>query len=92
MRILHGLIFLLIFGVVFCKESEDDGDTAAAFIEAAKSLFADNKDTLGGLRGAASAFAQSDSGKQVTKKKLIINLKPPKKHSLFKQNNFSDDG
>lgn len=65
MRFFHGLIFLLIFGIVFGKESDDEGDTAAAFIEAAKSLFAENKDTLGGLRGAASAFAQSDSGKQV---------------------------
>ena len=56
-------MLLILVGMVAC-EKEDDASTA--FIDAARALFAD-KDAIGGLQGMASAFMQSDAGKQVVK-------------------------
>ncbi|XP_035739648.1 uncharacterized protein LOC118449319 isoform X1 [Vespa mandarinia] len=57
------LLFLLL-AVGRC-ETEDEHDMSSAFIEAAKS-FLTNRDAVGGLQNVASAFVQSDVGKQIS--------------------------
>lgn len=58
------LLFLLL-AVGRCEtEDERDDDMSSAFIEAAKSFLTD-RDAVGGLQNVASAFVQSDVGKQV---------------------------
>ncbi|XP_046610947.1 uncharacterized protein LOC124300677 isoform X1 [Neodiprion virginianus] len=63
MRITRIAIFFLCAGLVSCEE-DTEGDAAAALVEAARALFND-KETVGGLQGMASAFMQSGAGKQV---------------------------
>ena len=65
MRILGITIILVTFGLTCCEKEEDASD---AFMEAAQALFSGaNNDAIGGLQGVASAFMQSDAGKQVHK-------------------------
>ena len=65
MRILGVTILLVLFGLAIC-EKEEDTDASDAFMEAAQALFAStNNDAIGGLQGVATAFMQSEAGKQV---------------------------
>lgn len=61
-------MILILIGLV---ASEKDDDASSAFIDAARALFAD-KDAVGGLQGMASAFMQSDAGKQVAKSTFSV--------------------
>ncbi|KAI4503723.1 hypothetical protein M0802_001126 [Mischocyttarus mexicanus] len=67
MLLLSGTWFLfLLLAVVRCETTtEDDHDMSSAFIEAAKTFLTD-KDAVGGLKNAASAFVESDVGKQIS--------------------------
>ncbi|XP_015179153.1 PREDICTED: uncharacterized protein LOC107067825 [Polistes dominula] len=57
------LFFLLAVGR--CETDDNNHDMSSAFIEAAKTFLTD-KDAVGGLKNAASAFVQSDVGKQIS--------------------------
>lgn len=57
------LLFLLL-AVGRCETEDERDDMSTAFIEAAKSFLTD-RDAVGGLQNVASAFVQSDVGKQV---------------------------
>lgn len=56
-------ILLILLGLGNCEKHEDE-DASTVFLEAAKSFFA-NKDNVNGLQGLASAFVQSNAGRQV---------------------------
>ncbi|XP_015585363.1 uncharacterized protein LOC107263061 [Cephus cinctus] len=62
MRLPRIEILLLFVGLVACKN--DEGDAANAFMEAAEALFND-KEAMTGLHNMASAFMESDAGKQI---------------------------
>lgn len=65
MRILGVTILLFLFGLACCQK-EEDTDASDAFMEAAQALFSGaNNNDIGGLQDVASAFMQSDAGKQV---------------------------
>ncbi|XP_043247949.1 uncharacterized protein LOC122394857 [Colletes gigas] len=55
-------ILLVLFGLASCDDREEE-DASTIFLEAAKSFFS-NKDNINGIQGLASAFVQSDAGKQ----------------------------
>ncbi|XP_076235577.1 uncharacterized protein LOC143179979 [Calliopsis andreniformis] len=62
MQLPRTCVLLVLFSLANCKVEEDE-DTSTVFLEAAKSFFT-NKDSINGLQGLASAFVQSNMGRQ----------------------------
>lgn len=63
MRLPRICILLILFSFASC-EVQDDEDTSAVFLEAAKSFFS-NKENLDGIQGLANAFIP-DTGRQAS--------------------------